>query len=389
MSDLYEKGLSKNVLFQKLKTRLQQDLTYRSGRILGSMCTEPHSFAKRVYMQCLEKNLGDPHLFPATAELEREVIRMFGSLLSNSNAYGYIVSGGTEANILALWTARNLAKKKKHEVIASVSSHFSFDKAADLLGLKLIKIGLNSRFQVDIKAVEESITPNTVAIVGNAGTTDLGVVDPIPELSKMALANDIYFHVDAAFGGFVLPFLKNLGLQAPAFDFRFPGVHSITIDPHKMGLAPIPAGGILFKDASIVEPIGMKVSYLAGGEANLATLVGTRSGASSIAVWALLMHLGRAGYEAVVKRCMKLTWMLAEGVRQIDGVSLVTQPTINIVGIKSDVIAVQLITKELRKKGWAISLFPYHIRIVVMPHTKLSHVKAFLDDLKEITKELG
>ena len=389
MSDLHEKGLPKNVLFQKIKTRLQQDSTYRSGRILGSMCTEPHSFAKQVYMQFLEKNLGDPYLFPATAELEREVIQMFGSLLSNPNAYGYIVSGGTEANILALWTARNLAKRKKHEVILSVSSHFSFDKAADLLGLKLIKIELNNRFQVDIKAVEETITSNTVAIVGNVGTTDLGVVDPIPELSKIALANDIYLHIDAAFGGFVLPFLKNLGLPAPAFDFRFPGVHSITIDPHKMGLAPIPAGGILFRDTSIVEPIGMKVSYLAGGEANLATLVGTRSGASSIAVWALLMHLGRAGYEAVVKRCMKLTWALAEGVRQIDGVSLVTQPTINIVGIKSDGLDVQLITKELRKKGWAISFFPHHIRTVVMPHTKLSHVKAFLDDLREITKKLG
>lgn len=386
---MYEKGLPKNALFQKIKTRLQQDSTYRSGRILGSMCTEPHSFAKQVYMQFLEKNLGDPYLFPATAELEREVIQMFGSLLSNPNAYGYIVSGGTEANILALWTARNLAKRKKHEVILSVSSHFSFDKAADLLGLKLIKIELNNRFQVDIKAVEETITSNTVAIVGNAGTTDLGVVDPIPELSKIALANDIYLHIDAAFGGFVLPFLKNLGLPAPAFDFRFPGVHSITIDPHKMGLAPIPAGGILFRDTSIVEPIGMKVSYLAGGEANLATLVGTRSGASSIAVWALLMHLGRAGYAAVVKRCMKLTWTLAEGVRQIDGVSLVTQPTINIVGIKSDGLDVQLIARELRKKGWAISLFPHHIRTVVMPHTKLSHVKAFLDDLREITKKLG
>jgi len=386
---MYEKGLPKNALFQKIKTRLQQDSTYRSGRILGSMCTEPHSFAKQVYMQFLEKNLGDPYLFPATAELEREVIQMFGSLLSNPNAYGYIVSGGTEANILALWTARNLAKRKKHEVILSFSSHFSFDKAADLLGLKLIKIELNNRFQVDIKAVEETITSNTVAIVGNAGTTDLGVVDPIPELSKIALANDIYLHIDAAFGGFVLPFLKNLGLPAPAFDFRFPGVHSITIDPHKMGLAPIPAGGILFRDTSIVEPIGMKVSYLAGGEANLATLVGTRSGASSIAVWALLMHLGRAGYAAVVKRCMKLTWALAEGVRQIDGVSLVTQPTINIVGIKSDGLDVQLIARELRKKGWALSLFPHHIRTVVMPHTKLSHVKAFLDDLREITKKLG
>jgi tyrosine decarboxylase/aspartate 1-decarboxylase len=373
------------MLFQKLKTRLQQDSTYKSGKILGSMCTEPHSLAKRVYMQCLEKNLGDPYLFPATAELEQEVIQMFGSLLSTPNAHGHIVSGGTEANILALWTARNLVKRKRSEVIASVSSHFSFDKAADLLGLKLVKIGLNSRFQIDIEAVEESITANTCNYRKRRHNR-LGVVDPISELSEIALANDVYFHVDSAFGGFVLPFLKNLRLQAPAFDFRFSGVHSITIDPHKIGFAPIPAGGMLFRDASIVKPTGMKVSYLAGGETNLTTLVGTRSGTSVITVWTLLMHLGRAGYETVVKRCMKLKWMLTEGVRQIDGVSLVTQPIINIVGIKSDVIDVQLITKELRKKGWAISLFAHHIRIVVMPHTKSSYIKAFLDDLREITK---
>lgn len=381
-----ERGLTRSVILQKLKIKLRKDLTYSCGKILGSMCTKPHNFAKQVYMQCLEKNLADPGLFPATAKVEREAIRMLGSVLSNPNPSGHIVSGGTEANILALWAARNLAKKEKREVIAPVSAHFSFDKAADLLGLRLIKIRLNNKFQADKKAVKEAITPKTVAIVGTAGTTDLGIVDPIPELSEIAMVHNVYFHVDASFGGFVLPFLKELGFYAPDFDFRFPGVCSITIDPHKMGLAPISAGGILFKDASMMEAISMKVPYIAGGQAEQATLIGTRSGASPIAVWALLMHLGREGYRAVIERCMKLTWRLAEGVRQINGISLVTQPTINIVGIKSDVIDIQLIARELRRRGWAISLFPDYIRIVIMPHIKLLHIESFLEDLKRIIK---
>lgn len=352
------------------------------------MCNEPHIFAKRVYVKCLEKNLGDPGLFPATAKLERETIQMLGSLLSNPKACGHIVSGGTEANILAMWAARNL-NKEHNEVIVPVSAHISFDKASDLLNLKLIKVKLNNLFQMDVTAAEKAITSKTVAIVGIAGTTELGVVDPITELSEIAVDHGVYLHVDAAFGGFVLPFLKEPSSDVPKFDFSLPGVRSITMDPHKMGLAPIPAGGILFRDEATMKRVGKRVSYLAGGETEHTTLLGTRSGASAVAVWALLKHLGRKGYTTVVEHCMKLTQKLAEGVQQINGLNLVTKPTINIVGIKSDTVEIELIARELRNKGWAISLFPNHIRIVVMPHAKLSHIEKFLNDLEIVMEKLS
>ncbi|PVX24569.1 MAG: tyrosine decarboxylase MfnA, partial [Candidatus Bathyarchaeum sp.] len=288
--EMPKKGLPQNTIIKELEAKLQRDLTYSSGKILCSMCTNPHSFAKQIYQKYLEKNLGDPSLFPASAELEQETVAMLGSLLSNPQASGSIVSGGTEANIIALWAARNLAKKEQGEVIVPVSAHYSFDKASDLLNLKLVKVKLNSRFQMDVKAAEKAITSKTVAIVGVAGTTGLGVVDPIPELSEVASANNLYLHVDAAFGGFVLPFFKDLGYEPLDFDFSLPNVCSVTVDPHKMGLAPIPAGGILFRDASISEAISMKVPYLFG-ESKESTLLGTRSGASAVAVWALMKHL--------------------------------------------------------------------------------------------------
>ena len=385
---MHEKGLPKTLVLQQLKSRLKEDCTYDSGKILGSMCTEPHAFARQVYMKFLEKNLGDPGLFPASAELEKEAIQLLGSLLSNPNARGHFVSGGTEANIMALWAARNLSKEKRNEVIVPFSAHHSFDKAADLLGLKLIKMKLNERFQVDIVTVKEAISSRTLAIVGIAGTTDLGVVDPIPELSEIAVEHGLYFHVDAAFGGFVLPFFKELGYAYFDFDFKLSGVCSITVDPHKMGLAPIPAGGILFRNETIMKSVSVEVPYLAGGNTEQSTIVGTRSGASAVAVWALLTHFGREGYKAVVERCMNLTWKLAEGIEEMDRVRLVTKPVMNIVGIKSNDIDIHLLTQKLRERGWAVSLFPNHIRIAVMPHIKLLHVQSFLKDLRKIVREI-
>ena len=386
-NEIPEKGLPKDAVLKELETKLQPDLTYSCGKILGSMCTQPSSFAKQVYLQYLETNLGDPGLFPATAELEKEVIGMLGRMLSSDNASGNIVSGGTEANILAMWAARNLAQKKRNEVIVPVSAHYSFDKAADLLNLKLIKVNLDSNYQMDINEVKKAITPNTVAIVGVAGTTGLGVVDPIPELSEIALDKNIYLHVDAAFGGFVLPFLRNLGYNSTEFDFRLPGVCSITIDPHKMGLAPIPAGGILFRDESLKKAVTLNVSYLAGGHTEQSTVIGTRLGASSIAVWALLMNLGKEGYTQVVRCCLNLTDQLVKGIEQIDGADVVTKPVINVVGIKSDVIDVRVIAQELRQRGWAISLFSNYLRLVVMPHVTSSHIECFLKDLKQIMEK--
>jgi len=373
----------------ELEIRLKKDFTYESGRIIGSMCNNPHPLARKVYTRFIEKNLGDSGLFPAVAELEKETIQMIGTLLSNPEASGHIITGGTEANILALWAAKKIAKKEKCEVIVPASAHCSFDKAGDLLDVKIVRAGLDSEFRVDVGAVKSAITPNTVAIVGIAGTTGLGVVDPISGLSEVALDNGLYFHVDAAFGGLVLPFLKELGFNVPIFDFEAQGVCSMTIDPHKMGLAPIPAGGILFRNEKLREVISWNISYLAGGEAKHATIVGTRSGASVIAVWSLLKHLGREGYKRIVRRCMRLTWKLADEIPKIKGLDIMTKPTMNVIGLTSRTLDVKQIAHELRLKGWAVALFPRHIRIVVMPHVQETHIDEFLEDLKTIADELG
>ncbi len=388
MSGLQEKGIPRSAVLKELETRLGKDFTYDSGRILGSMCTSPHPFAKRIYGRFLEKNLGDPGLFPASAEIEREAVHMLGSLLSHPEAVGHVVSGGTEANILAMWTARNLHNNRCNEILAPESAHLSFEKAADLLNLKLVKVKLDNHFRMDVEDASRKISQRTCALVGVAGTTGLGVVDPIAELSELALKHGVTLHVDAAFGGFVLPFLRELGFEVPDFDFRLSGVSSMTIDAHKMGLAAIPAGGILFRDAGMMKAVSKRISYLAGGETEQATIVGTRSGASCLAVWALLKYMGGEGYRNVVRRCMRMTMKLADGVEQIDGLRLVTRPSMNVIGIRSEGAGTELLAQALRRRGWAVALFPGHIRIVAMPHVTTAHIDRFLEDLNDAAKKL-
>jgi len=378
-----EKGITKDRVFELLRNYKKRDMTHRSGRILGSMCTCPHEVGLKAYHMFLESNLGDPGLFQGTKTMENEVIAILGQLLGKSDVYGHIITGGTEANIMAMRAARNMRRIKDPEIIVPKSAHFSFKKAADILCLNMREAQLDSQYRVDINSVKELISDKTVAVVGIAGTTELGKIDPIEELSDICLEREIFLHVDAAFGGFSIPFLNQVGYDLPKFDFSLQGVCSVTIDPHKMGLAPIPTGGILFRDKSYLEVMSVETPYLT--EENQSTIVGTRTGASTAATWALLKHLGSEGYQKIAIRCMELTKLLAQGIKDT-GFQLITEPQLNIVAFTGEGIAPCDIAKLLDEKGWAVSIasHPKSVRIIVMPHVKEEHIRAFLEDLKDI-----
>ncbi|MDR2623092.1 MAG: tyrosine decarboxylase MfnA [Methanobrevibacter sp.] len=382
-------------IFEKLKEFKSQDLTYSSGRILGSMCSEPHPLSKKVHMDFLESNLGDPGLFEGTKAIEEEVIKMIASFLSLDRPYGNVVTGGSEANIMAMRSARNLYKEKNgiknqtaesFEVILPKSAHFSFKKASDMLSFKLIEIDLDDEYRMDVESVKESINKNTIAIVGVAGTTELGIIDPIEELSKIAIDNDIYLHVDAAFGGFSIPFLNDIGYNLPNFDFSNEGVSSITIDPHKMGLTVIPAGCIVYRKKNYLDLISVDSPYLTVKKQS--TIVGTRSGATSAATWAMLKYMGREGYSELANGCMINTNFLADALFK-EGFNLITKPQLNIVSFNHPKIETNDLVKSIEDKSWKVSItsYPRAIRIVVMPHIKHTHLMEFMRDLREIKKE--
>ena len=152
-------------------------------------------------------------------------------------------------------------------------------------------------FRVNPSEVEKLVNKNTVAIVGTAGTAELGAIDPIDELSEIALRHNVPLHVDAAFGGLVIPFLTE---HKSNLIFNLEGVKSITVDPHKMGMAAIPAGGILFKDPQMLDFIKTETPYLT--DKTQYTFVGTRTGASAASAWAVFKALGMEGFQKVVER---------------------------------------------------------------------------------------
>lgn len=330
----------------------------------------------------LETNLLDPKIFPSVEILEEEVVRKIGDLFSEPRAGGYITSGGTEGNVVAIWLARKLLKRKI--LIAPESAHYSVDKACDLQQIKLIRTKLDDEYRADVESIREKVDKKTLVIVATAGTTALGLVDPIEGIAEIAEDFGCFLHVDASFGGFVLPFLEN----APRWDFKVDQVSSITADPHKMGLVPIPAGSLLFRERSWLKALEIDVPYLSKTSS---TLLGTRPGAPVAAIWAALNSLGYEGYRKIVKRCMVLTHRLANGIREIDGLDLVVEPQLNIVAFRSDTIRAHDIYKALEARNWLVSLIshPESIRLVVMPHHRSGHINSFLADLAECVEVLA
>ncbi len=371
--------------WEDIKSALQQakskDISYE--KVLSSMCTYPHPVAVEAHRIFIESNMGDYGLFMGTYELEKSVLRMLGDLLHNSHPYGYLTTGGTESNIQAVRAMRNACKSiKDPNIIVSGSAHFSFDKIADILKINVRKARILPDLVVDTEDVLSLIDKNTVGLVGIAGSTEFGQVDPISELSKIAIDNDLPLHIDAAFGGFLLPFLPN---HVP-FDFSLHGVTSIAIDPHKMGLSTIPSGALLFREEKMMELLKVDTPYLT--ISSQCTLTGTRSGASVAGTYAVMKHLGKEGYQQVVNKCMKLTNLLLDETKNI-GVKPVIDPVMNIVALSVE--EPKKIRTELATQfGWQVSVTkqPSSIRLVVMPHMTEENILAFVRDLKTVIQQL-
>ncbi len=401
-------------ILQRLRKALSPDAAFtpREGmsRIIGSMCSAPDSLAARAFQETLEKNSGDPGLFPGTVRLEEEILSFLGRMTGNPSAAGTLTSGGTEANILALWAAREGAPAGADQIILPETAHFSFDKAAALLGLRLVRIPADSSGRCPPAAVRRALTPQTAGLVAVAGTTGLGAVDPVGELSEIALQENLYLHVDGAFGGFVLPFLPGMDsslrpppdtlppglLPDPAlysspdawepgyFAFAHPGVSSLTLDPHKMGRAPIPAGVLLFRHPGLAERTARTVPYRAGGTTRQQTLTGTRPGAAVCAVWTALERYGFPGYRENVAASLAKTAEALRLTASIEGLEPVIPPPMNVLGLRSPRRSAAELAGEMRKRDWQVSLFSDFIRIVLMPHVTMDMIHAFFTDIREV-----
>jgi len=364
-----------------LERYYRMDMHYEDGRILGSMYTKPPDIVLKAFFKFYQANLGNPGLYPGTREMEREVVKFLLRLTSGDDEfYGHVVSGGTEANIIALWAARNMGYGR---ILATEDVHFSIRKAADLLKIPMEEVSIEGG-RMSVEDLEGKIREGDI-VVATAGTTPLGLIDPIEEIGEVCEEHNCYLHVDAAFGGYVIPFLRELGYTRKRFGFDVPSVRSVTIDPHKMGMAPYPAGGIVARE-NIFRWIEVDAPYLMDEKSD--TLLGTRQSGSVAGAYAAHLHFGWDGYRDVVRECMENSFYLMKRAEE-EGIDVLMHPEMNMVNLL--VNDVRKVKEYLRNKGWAVSTNPKYksIRVVVMPHITREIIDEFLRELKNLERGYG
>ncbi|WNY25731.1 tyrosine decarboxylase MfnA [Methanolapillus millepedarum] len=388
---MQEKGISEKEIFSELEKFSAMDTNFK--KVMSSMCTIPHPIAVKAHQMFIQSNMGDPGLFLGTCEMEKQVIEMAASLLKHPNpsdAAGHLTSGGTESNIEAVYhmKARHPGDKDtKLNLVVPATAHFSFEKIANMFNIQLRKTDLDSSYRALPRSVESKIDENTIGLIGIAGNTEFGEMDPVGALSEIAQKYNLPLHIDAAFGGFVYPFLKDQN-ELNQFGFNLPGVTSVSMDPHKMGFSVIPAGIILFKDDSVLDhsldKIKVKTPYLTSKFQS--TLTGTRPGSAVAATYAVMKHLGREGYEKNVEHCLGLTEHLF---KKLIGIKLKPKyPAINILTVEvGGVQQTTHIRRCLREQfGWYVSETKTKtaLRMVLMPHVTMEDIDQFVLDLKYI-----
>lgn len=379
---MQERGWSRKKVLDALRKTRRDDFSFAKGEILGSMCTAPHEVAEAAHLRFLETNLGDPGHFPGTARLEQEVLDDLLELLhAPAGAEGRFVSGGTEANLVAAFIAR--LKTGRRQIVLPESAHFSFEKAALLMGMELAIVPTDGEGRADAAALAKAITDRTALAVAVAGSTELGLIDPIEEIAKACQQKGVPLHVDAAYGGYLIPFLEQAGRRPVRFDFSLPGVWSVSLDPHKGGMATIPGGALLLRDGKDWALSAVKSPYLSTDTQS--TLLGTRPGAGAAAAWAVHRHLGRKGFASVAETCLDNAAYLAARLQRM-GVELAASPELAVVTFHAKDPAG--LRDRLQDRGWSVNVIPRFsaIRIVVNPHVTRSVLDAFIPDLKAALK---
>ncbi|WP_136687085.1 tyrosine decarboxylase MfnA [Halorhabdus amylolytica] len=336
-------------------------------RVLSSMCTVPHPAAREAAERFLATNPGDPGTYQTVADLEREAVSLLGEVAGLDDPAGYITSGGTEANIQAVRIARNRAETDDPNIVVPESAHFSFRKAAEMLGVD-VRQARTTDYRADVDAMADAVDHDTVGVVGVAGTTEYGHVDPIPALADLAEDADALMHVDAAFGGFFLPFADF------EWDFGDAAVDTMTIDPHKAGQAAVPAGGFLARSTDYLDELTIDTPYLES-ESQF-TLTGTRSGAGVASAVAAMEALWPAGYREQYHTSMGNARWLAE--RLGERGYRVVGPELPLIAAD---VSLELVT-QLRDRGWRVTKTGSgEMRIVCMPHVTRSMLRSFVADL--------
>lgn len=345
---------------------------------------------RAIMLTASEMNFVDKGAYPKVVEMEKETVRFLLDLSHGGpEATGFATTGSSEAIVLALaWHKHNFEEahpELKHEQLNFVINrgyHKVFEKFATLFGVELRPAPLNERLAVDVKAFGRLIDDRTFCVVGIAGATELGVVDDIQAIAGLAEDHHVPMHVDAAIGGYVLPFLE----QVRPWDFALPAVKTMNISGHKYGLCLPGIGFLLARDTDIIpESYSGEIAYLSGGGIVDNALCCTRNAAFVVNAYHNMQKHGREGYRAITRQNMANAAYFTSVLRTIDGIEDVILGDVPVITFRGERLG--KLSEYLTTQGWTQSphyvkhLGHQYIRVVVRRHITLDTLQQLLTDV--------
>jgi sphinganine-1-phosphate aldolase len=399
---LPEKGLDEEEVLNEIAYMSEEEnKKWQSGQCSGTMYhggMQHYAFLNKVFSMYSSINLMQRDLCPSGTKFEAEVLAMVGRMLhgeevSKVNRFdeqaGAITSGGTESIYNAMLVYREWGRAQKGitaaEVVAPTTIHPAHLKAAHYLGMQVVRVPVNGDFEADVEAMRRAITPNTVALAGSAGSYPHGVVDPISQLSDLALEFKLGLHVDGCLGGFILPWIEKLGYAVPVFDFRLPGVTSISCDTHKYGYALKGTSTINFRNKELRRHMFFAQEDWPGGVYASPTVQGSRSAGLSAAMWAAMVCMGEAGYLQAARAIMDTADQIRLGITGIPELRIMGKSTF-LISLTSDVLNPYFVNDYLYARGWRMNgcqnPLGFHF-CITLPQTQPGIAERFVKDLAD------
>ncbi len=327
---------------------------------------------------------------PSLVEMGTQLEAMVMDILDAPEGSGCtFTAGGTETNFLAVLAAREWARERRPgagtpEILMSRSTHPSFDKAAHYLGMTVNRVPVADNLRADPEAMAAAVTENTVMIVGSAPPYPHGQIDPIESIAQIAREHGLWCHVDGCVGGFLLPFLREIGHEIPASDLNVDGVMSMSADLHKYAYAPHGMSALLLRDAKHVRLHEHDFDNWSMGRFRVPGVMGTRGGAPLAGAWATFRFLGREGFIELARGVERSTKRMRAGIEAIDGLKLLAEPEAGVFTFLSDEFDIEAVAEAMTEAGYSSSVCrePTAMHLLMEPVEDESLVEKYLETLK-------
>jgi glutamate/tyrosine decarboxylase-like PLP-dependent enzyme len=397
-----QRGIGQDEALAALEGFRSKDVPWREGKAFGYVFDAKHAAleaGKRAYLAFLSENGLDPTSFPSLLRLENEVVRMCANHVhGDANVVGNFTTGGTESIILAMKAARDWAKKHRPEIarpeiLVPVTAHAAFHKAAAYLGVDIRTYSVDkATCRASAAAARAALSDRTIVLVASAPSYAYGVIDDVAGIAALAEEKGLWMHVDACMGGVLLPFMEKLGEKVPPFDFRVPGVRSLSMDLHKYGFAPKGASVVLYRNKRFRKFQIYACSEWAGYTIVNATIQSTKSGGPLAGAWATMNCMGEEGYLELTRAMVDATRRFVAGIDAIPGLRVISKPDMTLVAFTSDEFHVFHLPDLMKKRGWYIQPtlgtdgLREHVHLSVTA-ANVPHVDAFLADLRASAEE--